>query len=273
MDAIFVATAVMTVPPLIYAALKDLSIREISDIPWLAISSVGVLSAACTLIRDGDGVLPVLSAIAAFAIQVAVMYDHDHQCLWVLSFLPTVAAVAAADGTGTTLQAALSPVMVMACYLLYRVGAIPGGADAKCMMSLSVAFPVSFGPMLSGPADAVSAAAMFPPSVWILFSACVLTTVFGGAWILYKRRGLALPLSSSYRVSLEEALRTHVWVLEDVVNGAVARVAPSDEKDEVCGRLRSVGQSTVLVSPMFPFIVPIAAATVMMLVAGCPFIS
>ena len=148
-----------------------------------------------------------------------------------------------------------------------------GGADAKCLMALSIMFPASFGPLFSGHADPGITGFLFPPPVQVLFMSCLITVVAGGAWILYKRGGLALPLSSDYRISIEEARRSHVWVMEDVSEGRIIKTDRSEDRDGVCDRLGVYGAEDVLVSPMFPFIVPITVSVAVLLLTGCPFIS
>ena len=272
MDVLFTSAAAVSVMSLAYASVCDLRYREISDTPWRFISSVGVLSVGLTALRDGAGVLPVTASVSALFIFGCLTVDKHPLIMAAISVLfPLSAYLTGADAWA--MQVSLSPVFVVLFYVLYLSGAVTGGADAKCLMALSIMFPASFGPLFSGHADPGITGFLFPPPVQVLFMSCLITVVAGGAWILYKRRSLALPLSSDYRISIEEARRSHVWVMEDVSEGRIIRTDRSEDRDGVCDRLGVYGAEDVLVSPMFPFIVPITVSVAVLLLTGCPFIS
>ena len=64
-----------------------------------------------------------------------------------------------------------------------------------------------------------------------------------------------------------------MWVMEDVSEGRIVRTDRSEDRDGACGRLEAYGAEDVLVSPMFPFIVPITVSVAVLLLTGCLFIS
>lgn len=268
----FLASAAVAVVMMAYASVCDFRYREVRDLPWWAMALTGAVVIPCMAVRDGAGMIPAVSSIYALVVFGCLAEDRHPVIPAVVSVMFPVWAFLTGSDTWV-LQVSLSPVFVSVFYALYVIGMVPGGADAKCLMSLSILFPAVFGPISSGYADVGIAEVVFPPAMKILLLSCIITIVAGGAWILYKGRGLAHLISADYRIPLEEAGRSFVWALEDVSEGEVIRIPRSDDIEGACRRLRGIGRTDILVSPMFPFIIPMAVSLVYLLVAGCPFIS
>ena len=272
MDPLFLTAAAVAVVMIAYASVCDFRYREVNDLPWWAMVLTGVSVISVMAIRDGEGMIPAVSSVYALIVFGGLTADKRPVILAAASaILPLCAFLSGSDTW--VLQVSLSPVFVSVFYALYVIGMVPGGADAKCLMSLSILFPAVFGPMFSGYADVGITEAVFPPAMKVLLLSCIITIVVGGAWIMYKGRGLAHLISADYRISLEEARRSFVWVLEDVSEGKAIRIPRSDDVEGACRRLEGIGRTDVLVSPMFPFIIPMAVSLVYLLIAGCPFIS
>ena len=72
---------------------------------------------------------------------------------------------------------------------------------------------------------------------------------------------------SCYRMSIEEARRSHVWPKQDAYNGMIVNVRGIPQ-DGALDRLEAVGAKDVWVTPIIPFMIPITAAVVFIIIVG-----
>ncbi len=76
---------------------------------------------------------------------------------------------------------------------------------------------------------------------------------------------------TSYRLPISEARRSFVWLQERAENGDVARChATAEDKEKELDMLEASGRKDVLVTPMIPFILPLAIASAVVLLFGSP---
>ena len=130
--------------------------------------------------------------------------------------------------------------------IMYHSGVIRGGADAKCLVCLSMVFP--YYPEIGQ----IVWVAVYPEGFVFnpVFSILFLSLLISSSAMLYiLRKNLACGRIgfTSYPMSLEEARSSFVWPLEDFEDG-----------------------KKVLVTPMIPFLVPITIATSFVLLFGSP---
>ena len=268
---------VIALPCMLYAARSDLRCRLVPDLPWQAI---GVSGAVLYFIRCvwEKGILWEHGAVSASMLCAiaAATWGNSRQDAVLAIASAALAATAFLGGNGGRLAEAgiIAVTFCLIYYIMYVVDILRGGADAKCLMALTVAFPLypSFlGLPLWGEGGAPSGALVF--SAAVLFCAGIATVAFGAAYFLWKKPPEGTKRSlSGFRIPLADAESGLVWPMEDVVDGEVVRIGPEDhEASEIYARLRAVGRTDVLVTPMIPFIVPLAASFVVVTVIGDPF--
>ena len=228
---------------LVSAAVQDQRSREVDDIHWAVVAGGGsVLASASDPMGLGQG--------ASFCILAASLLLTAYMLSGELSGTRAIPVVSTAGVlyliaywiSGSAIVFA-SPFLFALFASMYWFRILRGGADVKAMMSLALAYP--FG--------------IFPLSV--LFLATILSMLYMVP--VMRRNGWRM--STTFEVPLSEAVNMHVWPVEDVVGGKIIRVPVPDDPGEVYARLSSHGCESVRVTPMVPFIVPIAAAFLIIL--------
>jgi len=255
MDALYLSSCLWAALFLAAASVMDLRSREVSDRVWWAIMPAMVP----VLLSRGTPDAGTLSAVLSSAVLLAFFLCGEGRRGHAMA-AASVLLWACGAAAGASIHYLLVPVFQVLFYLAYLAGLVPGGADAKCLMTVAAVFPFY-------PAGAGIVGTVLPPAVSALFLATVLTTVSYAVWLIVFRKGLReFPY---VRTDIAEARGSFAWILEDFRDGEVVRCG--DGGEEALTRLEEAGREDVLVSPMIPFIVPLAAGTVATLVLGCPF--
>ena len=259
----FVTIAVLII--LASASSQDWRRREVDDIHWWAIMAIGSSSMCICSLLEGN-LLCTISAVAASLLFCGMMRDNLPLTLSGIAVSIMLWSVAFMSGVSDpgTISVLAVPVFIILFYGTYAIGMLPGGADVKCLMSISIVVP-AWG---CYPPNQLFMRLVFPPSVSVMAVACVITVVSGIIWGVYKNRCLALSGVHCYRMPIAEARRAHVWILEDVVDGEIARTEGSEDIAPVCDRLEDHGADDVLVSPMYPFVIPLTAAFVLVMLSS-----
>jgi len=87
--------------------------------------------------------------------------------------------------------------------------------------------------------------------------------------IMIGKRGRE-PGFNSFVTSLEEARSSFVWPVQDYVEGKLVTARIPEEPEAVYDRLEANGIENVRVTPMIPFILPIAIGFTTTMVLGSP---
>ncbi|MCD6467725.1 MAG: prepilin peptidase [Thermoplasmata archaeon] len=160
-------------------------------------------------------------------------------------------------GIDNLLSLVFIPILIGAVYVLFYVGLIFGGADAKAIMALSILTPL--WPHLHG----------FPlhpsvmPFAWSIFSnAIVLFLIIPPMFLVYNaiKRDVEFPYALiGYRMDVEEAKKKFVWPLEKIVDGKRKLMFMPEEFDAVehIEELEKTGRKKIWVTPKIPFMIPL----------------
>ena len=258
----------VTVPAavLAYAAVCDVRSREVPDICWAVLCIVGSSMYSLCLC---DGWAEAVPHMAGSVLLTACMLSERLTGSWALAAFVLSAVMMAfpylAGRSG--FEGAAVPVMFSVHYLLYRTGLLRGGADAKCLMSMAIAFPVqpSVGCIpLIWPQDPV-----FPGiSIQVLAIALAMTLPVGLVMFIENLvRGYRGPgMWQTRRMTVESARDAFVWPVDSSGKRAVVLYDKKRALDEA----ESSGLGTIRVTPMIPFILPLAVAFAMVAVLGDP---
>lgn len=241
------------------AAVHDVRSREVPDGLWKILGLSGsVLYAAICIAEDGlrweyaavpAGLVLELYAIAFLESRRALMSGAAAVMLFAASFL-------FGDGTSPMTQGLAAAVAILAYAGLYYASVLRGGADAKCLMALSLALPYypEIGPFPLMPPDP-RIEEFIPPSLSVLFVGAVIAAAWALIWYAVRTdRG---------RMRLDEAAGSFVWIC----SGEDSR---GEEKEAAAARLMSEGASDAKVVYQIPFIAPLAIASAAVVLLGSP---
>lgn len=262
---------------LLSACISDWRCREVSDIHWAVLGTAGILGfASYCVLSDGFRWEYVAMAAVSFMILADILVDTGRYTLPFYLIMGVLTLVSLYHLTDSPFMAAW--ISVPASYLIYVgmyiFGIVRGGADVKCLICLALMFPVypSVSPFpLIGPGDPVISG-VFTFSVSVLFFGTLFVMFLGIRFALINRRaGDTGPgRFTGYMMSIEDARKSHVWPMQDVVDGEVIRCGAFDDPESAYIRLEAAGLERIWVTPMIPFIIPMTAAAVMLAIAGNP---
>ncbi len=256
---IVVFIAVMSV--MVSASVQDLRRREVSDVHWIAIGTIGIVVSSIS----GDAVGGVLRAAGSAVMLLYVFSDRIPflASVPIVCILMLASFVVSSDPSGIV-TAATSLVLI----LMYRIGVIRGGADAKALVSLSMVYPLypDLGCMIWPPS--YPAGYVLNPVFSILFEGLIFSMLLTVP-VFFRNLKEGNVSFSAYRLEIGKARGSFVWPLEDVSGGDVVRIRPTDDPG-IYGRLEDIGRKDVLVTPMVPFIPPLTAALLSTIMMGCP---
>lgn len=267
-------TAAFTVLAVIWAARCDVRTREIRDGVWGAIWAAGMFSTGlCDFLTDGVSWELFAVAFAQGSFMLAVLTETRVNCLIPECISGVLALIILLMGEGHGAGA----VSVFVCIMFhgaYEFGIVRGGADAKCLMCLSVAVPGYPEPLFRIFPEAPGMAGnIIVPSVSVLFLASVMSVIGCVIYCTFRNRGR--PVRGFYRgylMPVADVQDAFVWPAEDLVNGVRVRCGIPDDEDagRICREYQDAGIDKMFVTPMMPFIVPIAAALITIMLFGNP---
>ena len=267
----FVAASVCLA--MLFAAYSDMRTREISDLYWKFIGAIGVAGWVLIALSEGTFGIPAgLAAIAQILFLVSVLCETRIDGT-VLEIASVILALIPAALPGGTVEYSVPVFFCVLFHVLYSIGIVRGGADAKALMAISIAIPVypelGFG-VFSGNGVLES---LIVPSFSVLFLASVLSVAGCAVYCTVRNHGASVPgFYCGYMMPVADVCSSFVWPAEDIVDGKRCRCSiPEEGKNvEICDRFRSLGLSEIYVTPMVPFVVPIAFSLIFVLLFGSP---
>ena len=266
----------VTVAVMLSASYFDWRYREVPDIHWwvLGLSGLALTAASLDGLTIGTGMMLLGSLMILLFILLDVEISRMVSLLYiaVMAALFIIPAVTAFDDQSVRRLLAI-PVCFVIFYVMFAAGILRGGADAKCLMVMAMMFQTypSVGglPLIPIPSFDIQCVLSFP--IAVLFHAAL----FSFAWLFWtvirkiyrKDDPVEMYTLSWYRMSIDEARGSHVWPKQDAVGGVIVNVRGIPE-DGALDRLEAAGAKDVWVTPIIPFMVPIAAAVVFIVTVG-----
>lgn len=241
---------------LLHAAYSDAVSRRASDLHWVVMCSVCIPVVA---LRTGEWVCAAgCAAIALYVLSPGIV----GVCGAVL--FATGSALCAAEAAVVGDAYAVSPPLLAAFFwMLYRAGMLAGGADAKCLMAVSLVLPapVGIGHLLLP-------SSVLPPVLPVVATALALSLLVVPS--VLHRSGWTSVRSYIRPIGMVDPVREAP--VQMVVGGCVVSCRPAIHgAEEVLRELEAAGVETVEVTPLVPFLVPIAAAFLAVTLLGDPF--
>ena len=277
MEWTLAAGIAITMIVMLSASYFDWRFREVPDIHWWVLGISGIVLTAVSLYDSMDiGIIMML--IGSVMILFYILFDIELAPVMALAYCIIMAvmfiypAVTAFDDPAVR-RLLVIPICFILFYLMFMFGILRGGADAKCLMVLAMMFQTypSVGglPLIPIPSFDIQCVLSFP--IAVLFHAAL----FSFAWLFWtvirkiyrKTDPVEMYTLSWYRMSIDEARRSHVWPKQDVVGGMIVNVRGIPD-DGALDRLEAVGAKDVWVTPIIPFMVPITVAILFVLTIG-----
>ena len=271
------AGIIITILVMVSASYFDWRSRTVPDVHWWVLGLSGIALTAVSL-ADGMRIEWAMMLAGAFLILLFILLDVDTApivdiiAILAMAVLFIYPAVTSFDDP-TVKRLLVIPVCFVIFYVLFSVGILRGGADAKCLMVMGMMFqtyPEILGmPLIALPSFDIQVIFSFP--IAVLFHAAL----FSFAWLfwtvirkIYRRTDpVQMYTLSWYRMSIDEARRSHVWPKQDAVGGMIVNVKGIPD-DGALDRLEAAGAKDVWVTPIIPFMVPILAAVLFIITVG-----
>ncbi len=279
MSDILAAVLVATVAfMLILASIEDLSTRTVRNVHWAAIGVFGVIVNLFAFAEE-DAFFGLAVSVMSATILYGILNGSDRFENERILILGTVIAmtvvscvlVPSSDARCATLSI---PAFAGIFMLMYYTGLLRGGADAKCLISLTVAFP-AYPVFYKFPfikiVDNISST-VFPFSLAILFHALLITLSLSIPLFLMnlKRRDIGKHMFTGYVTDIETGKNSHVWPMYDFRDGELTRIPLQDNAEDIYERLKIHSEKKIWVTPMIPFIIPITVSYILTVIIGNP---
>ena len=176
------------------------------------------------------------------------------------------------------IQLASMPVMMVLFQLMLRARLLTGGADAKCLIALTLLVPTypessPFPLFTADPRVQPAFQAIFPFSFVVLVDAAVLQLVVPLGLFIYNltRGDIGIQSFLGYRAPLDPFPK-HVRLMERITDRGehVLVLRPKRESDPTTEilKLRSAGIQRAWVTPWVPFMVPLLGGFLLTFFAG-----
>ena len=274
MDPMDVLLLVAVLAILISASISDWRVREVSDVHWQSIGFIGLAFLLASSIIDTGlrwEFIPLALGTSLMLLDLLVSSKLNQYLIYsTIAVLFIVPLLGNLDDPLMLEWASIPLAFILYC-AMYYVRLIVGGADLKCLVVLSIAFPTY--PDI-GFFEQMDPILVFIPSLMILFVACVIT-MFGAV------HNVICNLMNGYggwgslmnvKMDVSKARRSFVWPLEDIVDGELKRIRlTNDDLDGIYDRLIDAKVDRVWVTKMIPFIIPLTVATFIVAILGNPF--
>jgi archaeal preflagellin peptidase FlaK len=283
--------ATVLVAGLAYAAVEDVEAREVADGLWQVVGVVGAAAGAAALFPGGPLPIALWVVVAVLALEHLFPWDdalgdrHARKvpALELGAFVAAIAAVGYAVvryGVGPSsvpvdVLAALATVVL--ARILFELGVLYGGADAKALIVAGLLVPVFATPLIFHPAVAAGVLGVLPFSVTLLTDAALLSVAVPVAIAIRNvaRGEFSFPRGfTGYTLAVEELPQRFVWVRDPaagedtLVEDAETSAEDIRRRTEVAAELRRKGVTRVWVTPQLPFLVLMASGAVAALLAG-----
>ena len=161
------------------------------------------------------------------------------------------------------------PIMIGLVYILFQLGLVFGGADAKALMAIAILVPTQ--PQISLiPIWGQS----YMPAAWTIFSnSLILFLAIPIGMFIYNifKRNIKFPYCLlGYRMKISKARNKFVWPLEKLVDGKrkFAYMPKLYETEEEFDEFEKNNIDEIWVTPKIPFMIPLLIGFVFTFILG-----
>ncbi len=270
----------MVLAVLLSSAVSDWRKREASDLHWAVIMGIGCVLFAIRL-YDAEASPVSYAAVASMAFMAAdLLWEREtgvkvDLALYLLIIASTVMAVFSLRDGDLLWNYMSIPVMYLLMNALYYSGVVRGGADAKAVIAVAFVCPLYpvFGDLSLIGIPSGSLPLFVVPAFSVFMIAALLTVLLAVPYAIANiaRGDAEFPnMFAGIRMGIDRAEKSHVWPMEDVVDGVLRSNMSGTEDPEVFQRLRAFGAEKIWVTLIIPFLVPITIAYAIVVFLGNP---
>jgi preflagellin peptidase FlaK len=214
------------------------------DATRLALGFLILLIASYTDIktRRASNILWAIMAIVGGILLVIQYFTVEFEYIYILIFIP---------------------IMIGLVYLLFQIGLIFGGADAKALMAIAILVPTQ-PQIYQIPLWGQS----YMPAAWTIFSNSIILFLAVPIGI---KRNIKFPYCFlGYRMKIAKAREKFVWPLEKLVDGKrkFAYMPKVYEIEDELDEFEKNGINEIWVTPKIPFMIPLLVGFIFTFVFG-----
>ena len=259
-DCVCVSAAILII---LLASVSDVRTREVSDVHWMALAILAVVLSVGTDLFAAFLRIFAIILVSLYLFSEKVVGPRALSVMIMAYLMFFEAYLESGDQSVLVTMASITIILV-----LYHARIIRGGADAKALVVLSMAFPsypeLNYALWSPEYPEALVFNPVFSTMAVALVVSCAMPIM-----IMIGKRGRE-PGFNSFVTSLEEARSSFVWPVQDYVEGKLVTARIPEESEAVYDRLEANGIENVRVTPMIPFILPIAIGFTTTMVLGSP---
>jgi len=264
------------------ASAQDLKEREVSDILWIAGGAVAFfllflgMATSYFPVKAQDYFIPLLLLFLYLDIFIEWENIRGGKFLrYILGVLLGAGSIYALLFYFNVYAAVLAGMVAWYFFivLLYRYDFIKGGADAKALIFLLILFPI-YPVALDGLRPPLYVSVTFPLFLSVLLFGALLTLaipIYNFALNLFRGDGEFPHMFLGFRKPVAAVDLNREWLLEVPGEGGervrVRKLGAGNDSLEL-ENIRKLGWNRVWVSPKIPFIVPLTAGLLLVLVFG-----
>lgn len=242
------------------ASVSDLRTRRVPDSYW-AVGSLALLPLASLGVMSDAG--PIAASTYLAGSTLLMLYALSSRVSGRIAAVPLSIAVALMILSACNGGPVSSLPMFVLFTAMYRIGILAGGADAKCLMLISLSVPDPLSGLIWGPG-------FLPPALLTLLLASAIASASVPLICLVRGSGPRHP--TRYPMRVDDVDTTFEWPVERMEGNQRIWCRPfPDEADAIMDEFRSIGAESVMVTPVVPFILPMAAGFALASIAGDPF--
>ena len=270
---------IITVTTLLSASVQDWREREVSNFHWVIIGVSGlILFTVYSILETGFRIEYLAMAVGTALILVEILVDREFNSLLFYFLLAVLFIPSLYGNLSDPVMAAWAviPISYILFMGMYIFDIVRGGADAKCLIVLSVMFPIypaMFGMPLIEVSDTVMSQIFVFPIMVLFIAALAMIPIMFCFFVRNLIKGeFCKKAIQGYKMELSAARESKVWPIEDIKEGKRVSIGvPEDEKiNEIYERMEAAGYDEVWVTPMIPFLIPITFAVIFLVVIGNP---
>lgn len=278
-EILWLSAFIITMVILLSASVSDWRKREVSDKHWAVLGAIGLIFlVSYSIYLTGFRWEYICLAAGTAMILLDILWEKEFNPILFYLLMAVLFIVPLYSNMSEDIMKAWASIPL--CYIIflgmYLFNIVRGGADVKCLIVLSIMFPVYptfFGlPLITIPDTIMSQ--IFVLSISVLFIAAIMAipVIFYFISRNIKHKDYSKRMFSSYTMKISDAKTSDVWPLEDIVDGDLThiKIPEEDEIPMIYDRLTEAGYENVRVTPMIPFIIMITIATAIVILIGNP---